>query len=144
MSAYEALASLRDHLATITEANGYPVTVAGVKIGAGALAGASDGPFPEIALLTLRDDPDTNTMPQSPRQQWTRVIGLEATIEAYDGWDEQLDLLWESIRKALTTFGSPPLRFSPAIFTPPTVGVNGSGALCSVRLELSFLYRTSW
>lgn len=141
MSAHEALASLRDHLKTITQANGYPVTVATVDIGRAALAGSSKGPFPAIALVAARDEPDVNTAPHSKRQQWTRTVGFEATIQETANWDAELDLLWDAVRQALVRYTAHPLKWTPASFVPPAIGENGGGALCSIRFEISYVYR---
>lgn len=141
MSAHEALASLRDHLKTITQANGYPVTVATVAIGRAALAGSSNGPFPAIALVAARDEPDVNTAPHSKRQQWIRTVGFEATIQETVNWDAELDLLWDAIRQALVRYTACPLKWTTANFSPPETNERGSGALCSIRFEISYVYR---
>lgn len=141
MTAHEILASLRDHLRTITRANGYPVTVQTVAIGRAALAGSANDSFPALSLIVLRDDPDVNSTPQNKRQQWVRTVGFEATIQETENWDAELDVLWDAIRQALARYTAHPLRWTTAYFVPPAMGETGSGSLCSIRLEFSYLYR---
>ncbi len=140
-SDYAQMIALRDHLRTITVANGYPITVDAVEIGNAALVGDGNTTKTVIALVMQQDAPDTNTAPQSGFQRWERTLALEASAYGASNWDETVSALWYAIRRALHRFTQFPMSWQPAEFVAPAMGSTGSGVLCGVRVSLSFIYQ---
>jgi hypothetical protein len=131
------LASLKTHLAGITVANGYAVTVASVTTGRSALAGDIAGPYPAITLTPVQDQPDGVVSPQAIFQPWMRTVMLDAALRASDAWDADLDALWDAIRRRLTTWDAGILTaWGTAEMVPPEDG----GDLCLLRIPLTYTY----
>lgn len=131
------LQAIQDQLEKITTANGYSVTVASVSIGRSALAVSRAGSFPAITLTSIKDDPEQATLqPGQFYQVWNRTLMLEAmTTESSNGWDQDLDILWDAIRTALARYPGV-LSWSGVEFFPP----GDSGLVCFLRMPLTFSY----
>lgn len=129
------LQSLRTHLAGITVANGFEVTVASVGTGRSALASDTAGPFPALTLTSMQDTADDTPSPQR-FQKWLRQVMLEATLIESSAWDAELDTLLDAIRQRLTTWGGPIVDWGPVEFIPPGDG----GGLCVLRMSLTIPY----
>ncbi len=133
------LASLKTQLEGITAANGYEVTVAGVSTGRSALAGDTDGPFPALSLLPVRDTA-REALPGSWFQRWDREIIIEvATVESA-AWDAELDTLWDAIRHRLTSWSAVVTAWGPAEFVPPF----SAGEICGMRIPLTLTYQLNF
>ena len=131
------LKALQDHLEKITTDNGYAVTITSVVIGRSALVVSKSGSFPAITLTSIRDDPEQATIqPGQFYQVWNRSLILEAmTIESSDGWDQDLDILWDAIRISLARYPGV-LSWSGVEFFPPA----DNGMICLLRIPLTFSY----
>lgn len=129
------LESLKTHLAGITAANGYSITVASVSTGRSALAVNTTGPFPAILLTPYQDQTD-NAQPQGWLQSWNRVVYLEGLIQETTDWMAELDTVWDAIRHRLARWNGLITSWGPVDFTGPEDG----GGLCSVRLPLTLSY----
>lgn len=129
------LQGLKTHLAGITVANGYAITVASVQTGRSALAGNTAGPFPAITLTPISETP-IETLPDQFFQRWTRTILLEAMLVETANWDEELDTLWDAIRTRLMTWSGMITEWGPVEFSPPDDG----GGLSLLRCPLVFIY----
>ncbi|MCO5763764.1 MAG: hypothetical protein NHG36_20060 [Chromatiaceae bacterium] len=130
------LTSLQTHLAGITAANGYEVTVASVSVGHSALAGDTDGPFPALSLAPVRDTPQ-EALPGSWFQRWDREIILEVATVEMTAWDAEIDAVWDAIRHRLTSWSSVITAWGPAEFIQPFV----AGELCGLRVPLTLTYQ---
>jgi hypothetical protein len=133
------LASLKTHLEGITVANGYAVTVASVSTGHSALSGDTEGPFPALVLLPVRDTPQ-EALPGSWFQRWDREIILEVATVEVTAWDTELDTLWEAIRHRLTSWSAVITAWGPAEFIPPFV----AGEICGMRIPLTLTYQLNF
>lgn len=147
--AHTALVALQAHLlATITQANGYPVTVQSVGTGQDALAVGSLAPLPALTLTVAQDD-----LPRPPEnagdgttieagqalQYWERTLWLEGFVAAAGDWDRALDELLDAVRRALSTYPGP-LKMSGATFGPPETG----GPHATLKMALTFHYRADY
>lgn len=132
------IAALKTHLEGITEANGYPLTVARVSTGRSALAGDAEGPYPAITLTPTQDAPGESVLSQRRFQIWTRTVALDAVIQETSAWDAELDTLWDALRRRLTEFAGAPLTLDTAEFAGPD---DLGGQRASLRLFLTLNYR---
>lgn len=132
------IAALKNHLEGITEANGYPLTVASVSTGRSALAGDAEGPYPAITLTPIQDTPGESTVSQRRFQTWTRTVALEAVIQEASAWDAELDTLWDALRRRLAGFAGAPLTLDTAEFAGPD---DLGSKRASLRTLLTLTYR---
>lgn len=156
--AFAALLALKAHLATITTANGYAVTVASVRTGQAALAVGNQEPLPVITLTMMQDDVPREAEnpgqsgslieagPGSATQFWERTVWLEGfvslvgpTPDAPVPWDQALDTFADAIRRALVRYSSP-LRMTGTTFTPPEPG----GTTAVLKMQLVFPYSLNY
>ena len=118
LTAMESLLALRDHLKTITVANGYPMTVGDVALDRGALAVGSDAKLPIITLLMQRDVFDRQTDQGDIEcsayfQSYLRVVELEGFVDTTNsGWELALESFLLTVRIALQRYPKP-LRMTP-------------------------------
>lgn len=143
-SALDALLTLRTHLLTITQANGYASTIQSVRTGRDALVTGSQADLPLLSLVTLADEPaDGNEIEGGlggAVQQWRRTVEMEGFIAVDDQWETALDALVDDIRRALVAYPSP-LRIGRIAYTPPA---DNGGSVASFLMPLSFPYVLSY
>lgn len=121
-----AFQALKEHLKTITVANGYRQNV-NVDSGQPETDATNDDNLPMLMLLSLDErfanNDDTEIHPWSPMQFWQRRVLLFGEVSGKDDWETKRDDLLDDTRRALARYKKP-LTVEPPTFEPPSEGNN--------------------